>query len=544
MSPRPSLPRDLLYPNNLQAIMRIGELAAELVDLGERPNWILRRKEKATLLDESVVRRQMSVDFAIPKSVPALGEVGGRPVYYAPLFFLDKGLDEPFRPETLASPEPLFANFDLRNERGNALSLPSRSWNGLVTTEMLRAIIERRMRQFGSFDPAARPGISAIARELCVSDQRSAELRLETMRAAAEDPQDVRTEPDGDKKARIQRAILDVELNDEVLARTLEVCACSSVAMVPLIGEDCRHGIVKLSFDQQVAHVSSRSQPWQTPLATVGWSGYEFWVYTPYIAAASYHFEFQAPDGLEIYDAGLVRVDGPPETFAGGLPPEDAAVDRNSGYASRLHLYERNAATALKSLAWVRLRVRRQEFAGGAAIAGCFVAGTMWAAWLTAKQAALTPTSVPTLLLLVPSVIGAYAVRQGPHRLTVKMLRSARWLVAASALVPFVGAAMLALAARDTNGHAKDRFFESWWLIGALVATVIALVLIGSVIFPIPQVKTQALRRRLSLNGGRPQDDELDPESWAAHWQKAWEGPRRQLTAAETDSARSGTDRA
>lgn len=482
--------QNILYPSDQPSIEKLGELAAELLAASTEGEWLLRRKEKATLLDELVIRRQMSVDFVLPAEVHAQTRIGRQEVWYAPLFFLPKGLDEPFIPDApLGPPEPFVANFDLRDRNGRALSLPSRVWNGWVTTEMLRSMIENSLDERGFEIGELRDGIRRLCHEICTSDHRSAALILETMRkeqAGVTDPNSLRT------------IIGAADANDLRLARMMEVCSGASVAMIPLIGTESRQGIVKLVFDEEVTSVTGK-QRWQQASARIGWGGYELWAETPYIGAASYHFEFESPAGLEIYDSGLVRVDGPEPD--GDEPRPETMLDRVSGYSSHLHLYEPEAADTLKSFAWIRLRVRRQEFVGGAAIAGIVVAASMWGAYFSAEDAALTPTAIPPLLLLVPSLIAAYAVRPGPHRLTARMLAPVRWIVAFSATIPFIAAAVFALAKRDEKSDAViNHTFESWWLGGAILAALFALILVGSWLFPLPGLKVQELRQAMWPN--------------------------------------------
>jgi hypothetical protein len=504
------LPGEVLYPDSQPVLEALGRSAAQLLCLGEGgPGWVIRRKERVTLIDDSVVRRQMSVDFALPLDTKPLGEISGTPIYYAPLFFLPKGLDQPVDlSRGPQAPEPLFANFDLRDQREGALSLPPRLWNGLLTGEMLRTMIEDTLVGSGVPREEISDGIDGITNEICTSDRRLAELWLERLR-----------DPDGLATATPeQRLVHEADAADPALARMLEVCASSSVAMTPLIGEEARQGIVKLSFDEQVADIAPPTRL-QAPLPAFGWAGYGLWVVTPYIGGASYHFEFQAPDGLEIYDAGLVRIDGPEEPQRGG---EDTGIvlDRCSGFVSRLHLYERSASDSLKTFAWMRLRVRRQEFIGGAVIAGLFVAAAMWGAYLAAPEASRSPNSVPTLLLLVPSLIAAYAVRPTAHRLTAKMLRNARFALGASAALPFIAAAFLALTRRH-QGHLEGHTFEWCWLACACVATVLAFVLICARIFPQPDRHRRRakewLQRHLALEfEGMPLPPARPP--WIKRW--------------------------
>jgi hypothetical protein len=96
-----------MYPYHEQSIQAIGLSAAGLVAGG--PDWITRRKERVALLDETAVRRQMSVDFELPSDLAPTGHWLGERVWYAPLFFLQKGSDAPFNPAAaLRKPEPHF----------------------------------------------------------------------------------------------------------------------------------------------------------------------------------------------------------------------------------------------------------------------------------------------------------------------------------------------------------------------------------------------------------------------------------------------------
>jgi hypothetical protein len=490
-----------VYPDDEQSLEALGRSAADLVQDG--PDWVLRRKEKVTLLDETTVRRQMSVDFAVPSRAWSRPFRTGDRISYAPLFFLQKGSDEEFDPAAeLTEPEPHFANFDFRDERGRALSLPPRIWNAEVSGRMLWAVISDALGRHPDLDGSDSTGIEAIARDLC----RSPHLRAVKLVRLLRHGQSVDYE---NRQTEEENILRQLDAREPTVRRMLDVCSISSVVMIPLLGPEARNGILKLSYDEQVASVSSDRKRFHWAQAEVGWTGFELWVETPYIAASTYHFEIQAPEGLEIYDAGLVRV-GLRPLHAAGRPEYDRRLDRASGFASRLHLYKPCAEEEAKALAWVRLRVRRQEFVGGAMVASGLASIVLWVAFAFADDASKSPAGVPTLLLLLPSLIAAYVVRPGPHRLTVRMLRVARWLVGAAAALPFVAAGFLALTDRDRQGHIINPQFKWWWLGLAISATLIALVLAATRLFPQPEINARRWRKRLF--------EPDHPEPWIAHW--------------------------
>jgi hypothetical protein len=475
-----------LFSDNPHALDALGREAARL--LTSEPRFIRRRKEKVSLLDETTGRRQMSVDFELPASSRPLGWWRGEPVFYAPLLFLQKGSDEPFDPgAALDDPEPHFANFDFRDQAGRALSLPPRTWNAEVSTRMLQhALRDAARRQRLQVVPRLLAGIDKLLADICSSEQLRAVGLLTQVR-------------DDEIRSNEERLLWALDGRDSTLHRLLDACAISSVVMVPLVGVGAGAGILKLSYDEQVADLRRRRL--RGLLSALGWLGLSYWWELPYLGAATYHFEIEAPPGLEIYDAGLIHVSGRP-LRARRRPDPRPTMARASGAASRIHLYAPGAARTAEALAWVRLRVRRHEFIGGAAVATSLVAAVLWAAYFARGPIKDTPTAAPSLLLLFPSAVAGYAARPDPHRLTARMLRLARRLVVISAALPFVAAGALAVAERDKKGHVIDLGFATTWLVLAIVATVIAGAVIVARLLPWPSVDRQRWANRAGLDVG------------------------------------------
>lgn len=472
------------------------------------------------LVDERTVRRQISVDYEVPRDAKPVRWDGDAPVWYAPLFFLPKGADEPFDAGApLETPAPHFANFDYRDRSGTSLSLPSRVFNGRVTSALLAAVVERAIEADDDLRPELeRPVMREALRELALtiatSDLLSALQQLEALRAI--DAAGGRQELPGIGRLEVTRAerlLARADAADPWLSTLLNACAVSSVVVRRVVGHERRSDIVKLGYDMQIADLRSRDKPARRFSAEVGWSGYPLWVETPYVGAGTFHFEIEAPDGLEFYDAGLVEIatsptEGIVANFDGDAQRTDQTLDRASGYSGRLHLYDHSALRNTGALAWVKLRVRRHDFIGGAWLSSVLVAVALWAAYVLAGEASKAPASTSTLLLLFPSVLAAYVARPGPHPLTARMLRQARRLVGLSATLPFVAAALVALPDRDSNGHIVNPSFSGWWLSLALLATLIVIVLSFSRVLPLPEIERQRLAglpliRRLRALSGR-----------------------------------------
>lgn len=446
------------------------------------------------MVDETIVRRQMSVDFELPMGlnpvhVPSCEE----PVFYAPLFFLQKGSDEPFDPRVaLREPEPHFANFDFRDERGTALTLPPRSWNARITAAMLSTVIAEAAERLGKpLGADQQRNFKAFARILAPLDRRKAEARVNEIRRGESQDSDL-------------QLLRDLDRRDLQLQWVLDAVVISSVVMVPLLELQARGGIRKLSYDHQISPIIKEGL--QRTAARFGWTGYELWVETPFIGSSNFHFEFEAPRGVEVFDAGIFEVS--PANL--GRQPSSPSLARLSGLASRLHLYAAGTERRHKAVSWVRLRVRRQDFVGGAVVAAAMVVGVLWSAYALRNHVVHAPRDIPLLLLLFPTAIGAYVVRPGGHRLTVRMLLFARVLLAISSALPFVAVGALAVVPRKAGALTGTGFMDIW-LGCAITATVCLVGLLLAWALPAPEIAIRRWERRLRLDVRRTNRQQYDP---------------------------------
>src|SRR4051794_19784258 len=96
-------------PVTLDRLRYIGEHSAECMRQGE--DWVHRRVESITWVDERVWRRHVSIDFTIPEGLPASRRRGDRDLYYVPVASLQKW--------------PPLLNLDLHSAEGQAHLLTS-----------------------------------------------------------------------------------------------------------------------------------------------------------------------------------------------------------------------------------------------------------------------------------------------------------------------------------------------------------------------------------------------------------------------------------
>jgi hypothetical protein len=397
-----------------ERIERVGELIEPL--LRDGLSWIERRKESVSILDDTALRRQISVDFTLRSTTPALVEASGpgdEAIYCAPVFALPK------------APSNLMA-FDLEDESGRSLRVVSRSDNAHISGKALRRMAARVLGR--EPDGALGDELELIARADADEGEQRA-LRLEQ-------------QPTQEYAAEAAKL-----LKDDRFRWLLLTFAHSSILVVLFRSASPRRKLIKLTFEQPIeSELRTR--------ASLGWDPYRVWVDSPLVEARTYHFEAEAPPGLRITEARLSD-DGHP----------DPVVD--DGFLRRIHLYRDDASRAGAGTAMMWLRVS-SNFAGGALTAALLTFLALTACSVFAEKIATNPSSAPALLLFLPGFIATYIARPDQHALTTRLLSTARTLLMGVAFIAYVAAARVVLsggAAHGTTAVADATDGLRWWLI-------------------------------------------------------------------------------
>jgi hypothetical protein len=434
-----------MYPDDDTKVEELGRSAENLLRGEQR--WVVRRKESISFVSDRVVRRTMSIDYELPSDLAATEcSAAGTPIFYAPLFFLQKGSDELPEPgPVMVKPEALFAGFDLRNSDGRAMSLPPRSWNARVSVAAMWKAMANASEAHGIL-LGRHDVIRNVLRRLACSTRNESVRILDELKAGSVPPQLVGLS-----------ALLE---KDKTLRWLVAACAESSVVMVPLLGKESLQGIVKLAFDQEV----NRPPFWRVLLEGAGLRGYDIWFDTPYIGGRTYHVELAAPEGVEIYDAAVVAVaaagtDTPETNASRGAAQHGAMLQRRSGFATQIHLYVDDAL---------------------------LITGTLWGALALSHSIRTSPTGIPELLLIFPGLIAGYIARPGRHPFTTRLQFLARGAFLLLSATPFVAATALALVARNKSGDLVNESFKPIWLGCAIVASALAFSLLLAWALPQP----------------------------------------------------------
>jgi hypothetical protein len=385
------------------------------------PSWVYRRVESVSFRDHRTVRRQVSVDFSIPRSAPAF-RIGGRPHALLPLTVM--------RRKSLV-------NFDLRDESDRSIPLVNvrqnqavmlalvRVWAAMcLDVQVLPAEVERFVKKlvagtqeelYDAYEDAHRASATPVLRRL-VSDER---FRV-VMDRVTEDfvlfvfvPDD----PDQDAARRVVKFRYDEKLTP-------------------------RYRQTGYHPDDGTYELVGRPLPmWSLSrwLIALGWRPTRIRFPTPAAEnCRSYHFKIHAPPGVEITTASVLAgrpkdPDPKPPSFdvvGGGLPTVDLhAVDVPRGSLSRAQV-----DLHVTPHPWLTLAV----FSAWATTATLF-----WAAATLAEPGRDNATA-STLFVTFTAAVAAVLWRPSEHRMALRLLSHVGALASASSVLLLVAAAMLA----------------------------------------------------------------------------------------------------
>lgn len=406
-------------------LRKIGLVFSTLLFSGA--DWIHRRRESIRIVDETCLKRQISVDFTLPAELASGAQL--EPVdelgFPAPIFMLPKA------PARLMS-------FDMVDASGKSLPLMTSAENRDASAATLVAMAE-----------------STLEVESAILNLSEAPSLSDGLRAALEKvARDDTPEAEG-----LANRLFDAErLNDltrdlELLLKNERFCFwLSTFAHSSIIPVWCLDGpkreIVKLSFREPIKH--------NLPLPSkLGWSPYELSIASSYIEAQNHHFEAVAPHGMRISKAQLAS---------------DSGDDRDGGFLRRLHLYLPGSERAGGALAKVNLRVSARGFLRDAWLPALLVTASLAGAWIRAEAIVSNPNSSPALFLLLPGLIATYLSRPDRHALTSRLLSAARIVLMGSALLAFIAAGAVAFIGPATSDPQviDDRTCDLRILLGGL----------------------------------------------------------------------------
>jgi lysophospholipase L1-like esterase len=373
----PPLPADRWPPP--RDVERFGALL-------ERSNeWVHRRVESIEFLDESTIRRRISVDFTPGGSLPAGSSV------HAPIALLHKGV---------------LTRFDLRDEAGGSLPLLTANQNAAFATAHMLSIAER----------VVGGPVPERLRKLCWTIARAEPSQAN--RAIEEIAQ------------RLQPEEVREKLRDDSRFRSVTQTFADNFPVIVEAGDPTKRRVVKLAYDEILGRRPRL-------LVRLGLRPLALTIGMPELGdAGSRHIEFLRADGLETFDPALIA-----------RTPEGKPLVRRAaaGVGREVHLLVTDAPRGTAGVAGVRLRVKREGVLVGGPLLAALAAALLSVTWFALPELAGNSSEAASVLLAIPAALGAYLGARSPHPLVAAMLGGARILLFVSGFLSFAAASALAL---------------------------------------------------------------------------------------------------
>ena len=391
------------------------------------------------------MRRRVSVDFSIPDESISPGE----PPPVVPLALLEK--------------RPL-VDFDLQDETGKSLSILTRQENGFVAWSAMARIAQFEADSAFGPEKVLPEGLLRDLKIVAGGAPREASAALHTL---------------GGEEDRALRAVL----HDSQFFMSLALSLAEGFLLLTRVDEPPgATRIVKFSYAQELEFPPETRRERLVARMGLGPAEYGFWI--PAVGESeSYHFEFQAPPGLEVVASELVVLHQRPETEAGAVGSDDDDEEADvpfEAHPGRLvgplaHVYVSEMAPEYVGIARVWLRPPLEGLLR-AALATTFLATAIFIFFMWDDRIKNIEGSAPAgLLLAVPSLVAAFLVRQGEHRMATNLLSGIRGATATSGLMAYVGAILII-------GKIKDPALVNAWRILAIVSVICFVALLGAAV--------------------------------------------------------------
>lgn len=420
-------PYEVLMDPAHPAFADVGRLLWTLV--ATQWSWIDRRVENISLSGERSFRRHMSIDCRVPPVVADLvGDLGfGR--FFVPLRFVSK--------------QPLLA-FDLRlGDR--SVPLLTRRQSALAAEAVLRAAVEQIGQELT-------PEVVAAVQRVTSDEDHSAAPALALLGL---------TEP-----GRVGETATPAELAHWALSTfDTNYLLLADVGL----GDIRRRTIFKVT--QEVGPTMRGAQ--DLPLrSAIAWQPTSFVFETPSVTAtSSYHFQFDAPDGLVVSGGELFGTDAPAAATS-TTPKRMFGSSASQGSVLGLHTNREEIPAADSYSAEVLVRPSPDGQLRSSAVSSCFSTALLFLATVLAHRIDSTRVDGSVaLLLVVPGVISTFLARPGEHYWVSRLLRGVRVLTLISAVTVYLAAAVIVTGVADGS-------IREYWLAFALISLVPSVALV------------------------------------------------------------------
>lgn len=420
-------------------------------------HWVVRRVEKVRFRDDRSVNRQISIDLLVREDAPVYQAPGGRRFWLVPVSIM--------RRKTLV-------NFHLRDEEGRSIPLPGLRLTQHLDESLLRAVAARELN--GGLSQEA----GAFVHDVIAGRHEHVRQRMESL-----------------EHRQAPAQILDLTDRKGVFYILLHRLSFRYTLYAFVDADPCRrHRILHMSVDEPLtlyyrepgltpapagrhpgylSYARGTIAPWWNRhrlAAALGWTPTKVRFPVPAAEnAASFHFEVEAPPGVDIIEASVLA--GVPD--GGQDAAERPSFDRIRMRLPTVGLH----VTAVPSGSSSRAQVHLQVATGGwytTMLLSCWATFLLLVAVLlhVRSNAITTPADAIVILAGVAAAVATLIAQGEFPGMAGRLLRLRRGLAAAEAVLPLIAATLFLF---DGRGAVQRR---QWELLGLCsVAAVITIII-------------------------------------------------------------------
>jgi len=375
------------------------------------------------------VVRRVTVEFYVPEQ--------------APIFRGDDGQDYSLIPLSVMRRKTL-VNFQIRDDEGRPVAMPSLRQNQAITESLLLACADATTAGYSSQDPENRRQIEKFVHRVVCGTQQDLVAAYRSLKKDDDPETAPETAPEAVLKLAAQpgfKAILDRMADGFVLwvmipaggpRRRVLTFSCDEPLYLRYREPGHKKGNHKPDREPHAYELGGTLKPWRLTVlgAALGLTPTRIQFPVPAAEnAASFHFEVDAPQGLQIVEASLLA--GPP----GDMKPE---FDRVQGCFPTVGLHVIEVPNGSLSRAQIGLQVANRGWLLTSMFSCWAVFGLLLAFAIHRAALKLTGDLPVVILIALAAAVAGFVAQSDAHGLAAQLLKWVRALALIAAGLPLV----------------------------------------------------------------------------------------------------------
>jgi hypothetical protein len=390
-----------------------------LLLLLQSSSWVSHRTEHVSFRDDRSVVRRVTVELHVPEQAPVFSGDDGQAYRLVPLSVM--------RRKTLV-------NFELRDDGGKSVVMPTLRQNQAITESMLLACAGAALERT---DPSGAAAVAGFVHQVISGNQEELTAAYQSLEQRTANRAVL-----GLAHQRIFRAVLDRMADNFVLWVMIPADAPRRRKLTFCCDEPLDLHYRKPGYEKEEGRykLGDRLRAWRPRVwcAALGLTTTRIRFPVPAAEnAASFHFEIDAPKGVQIVEASLL---------AGRPKEENPSFDHVQGGFPTVGLHVIEVPNGSLSRAQVGLQVLTRGWLINSMLASWAVCGFVLAFAMHPAAVLGKTQDFPILILVALAGVVAGVIAQSDTKgLAAYLLRWTRGLATVAAILPLVATTFIAL---------------------------------------------------------------------------------------------------